>query len=113
MRRERPPIAIHERVTALANATHWSKKHFDDYIQTALEAGGDLDKPERLRCQRCITCFYLRRGRVAGAAITTTTCRYCFLDMSFPTTNVDELCHACAKGADLCAQCGGQMEFKK
>lgn len=70
----------------------------------------DPERTDRLEDQQCQVCYY--GSRIGGAAITTTECGICGVEMTFGNTNVDILCERCAREKNVCKHCGADMEYK-
>ncbi len=73
-----------------------------------------MDKMRRTRlvASLCPSCFYLPPA-VAGMAISEQPCGLCGQNETYPTTNVDLLCLACAKRKQLCKHCGADVELRE
>lgn len=96
---------------ALENATYRSKRYYEDVLQKADAASTDAMRRERLDACQCKTCFYLT-GRFGGAACSERPCANCGTPVTHGSTDVDVLCHDCAKELGLCCHCGSDVELK-
>jgi hypothetical protein len=72
----------------------------------------DKDKQQRLEETICRTCFYFRRSRIGGAAITRWCCGVCGRTQTAPSTATDKVCRPCGQEHLLCVQCGGDLETR-
>jgi hypothetical protein len=71
----------------------------------------DAKKEQRLRAQRCKTCFYIDDG-IGGQAITRSKCDICEKEVINASTDVDYICEECAKEYNLCRHCGGSIDMQ-
>ena len=97
---------------SVERATDSARYIAEESIKDTLAFTTDAHKDNRLAAVECKTCFYLRSGRAGGSAITTTNCRVCDEDISFPSTNVDHLCKQCGAVQELCVRCGGDLHMR-
>lgn len=72
----------------------------------------DSESTLRLAKCECKTCFYLRRSRVGGAAMTTWYCGVCGREGLHGSTATPRACIDCAKEHSLCSHCGGDLEMR-
>lgn len=70
----------------------------------------DPQKKLRKEEQECVICFYSQR--VGGAACSFRPCGICDKELSSGNTDVSVLCLECAAKAQLCKQCGCDIDFK-
>lgn len=91
--------------------TWYAKELAKDSLKRVFNFLHDEEKKKRLEEEfECAACWYLRRPRLAGQALTNTKCRVCFKDMLFHNTDVDKTCKDCAKEYGLCCYCGGDIQ---
>lgn len=83
-----------------------------DTLESAALLQSDRDQVKRLAEQLCETCYYLRKGGIAGAAITTQPCGICHIDQIYSSTATHALCQPCALKHELCKQCGADIELR-
>lgn len=93
------------------HATHFNRKHLDEWIANAERAWLDSDRDERRAGCLCRWCFYAVGSRIGGAAMTTRKCDSCGEDQMFASTATDPLCRICAERLGLCKRCGGDVEM--
>ena len=55
----------------------------------------------------------LKKPSIAGDAISYGNCQVCNKKMTFPNTNVDDLCASCSAKTKRCKYCGEQITDKK
>lgn len=70
----------------------------------------DPNRKERMAAQQCVVCW--KAGRIGGAACTSRQCGLCDTTLHSGSTNIDVLCHECARRAKLCRHCGADLELK-
>jgi hypothetical protein len=80
-------------------------------INTAEQLKTDAEKEQRLAAQQCRCCYYLRKVRIGGAAMTERPCGSCDTPMFFSSTATDVLCPECAQKQSLCKQCGARIDI--
>ena len=99
-------------LATISRSTYISKSMIESRVREAEAVINDSEKNKRLKQQECPACYYLR-GRVGGAAMTTTECGLCGKIIHFSSTCVDVVCEDCAKRNNLCKHCGGDIECKQ
>jgi hypothetical protein len=79
-------------------------------VEEAVDAyRGDAERAAREARGECKTCFYLRRSRFGGAAMTDWSCGLCAVTSMHRNTSVPTVCLSCAKEHQLCSYCGGDV----
>lgn len=96
----------------VAYATGKGKRYVEETLLSAHKLATDEDRKERLEKSLCLSCFYLFKSRMGGAAITNRDCASCDKEMTFSSTATDLLCLPCAQTNCLCARCGADVELK-
>lgn len=94
------------RATTLANG--WKR----DTLKTAEKLKVDAERDKRVAEQLCETCYYLRKGGLAGQAITTQPCGICAAPQTYSSTATHVLCLSCAVSNELCKRCGADFDLK-
>lgn len=95
------------RATSMANhIAENAQKQVDGYRL-------DSEIAERSRVKRCRSCFYFRRSRIGGAAMTRWFCGVCGSPQSASSTATDTVCRTCSDAYNLCTQCGGDLEGRE
>lgn len=94
------------------HATDLAKHYAETTVTYALEYLADPEKQKREEVPECRSCFYLKRQRVGGAAMTWKPCGVCGVEMSFGSTNTDDVCRDCAKKHELCKHCGADLHLR-
>ncbi len=94
-------------------ATVQGKQYTEQALLSAKKLSTDEERTERLNECLCLSCFYLRRVRIGGAAMTSKECATCDTVMQFSSTATDMLCPPCAKENALCKRCGADIELKQ
>jgi len=94
----------------LRRRTWLSNREIADYLKKAERLSGDLDQAKRRAAQQCKVCFYLRAGRLAGAAMTSEPCACCGVSQMYGSTATNLLCNPCANKHNLCIGCGADVE---
>lgn len=88
--------------------------HCRDYIAHVVARYNQLtldpDRKERIAQQQCVVCW--KTSRIGGAACTSRQCGLCDTTLHSGSTNIDVLCHECARRAKLCRHCGADLELK-
>ena len=97
----------------IAHATGKGKRYVDKALLGAKKLSTDEDRMERLEKCLCLSCFYLFKERIGGAAITHRECASCDKEMQFSSTATDLLCLSCATNNSLCSRCGADIELKE
>ena len=96
--------------TTIENSTFRNKKHVEKLRNKIDSYDKDPYKAVRQGEMLCKHCFYIINDRVAGQAFCTKKCSNCGREMSFGTTDADELCMQCAKELNCCKYCGAKMD---
>jgi predicted nucleic acid-binding Zn ribbon protein len=97
----------------VAQATGRGKRYVEQTLLSAKKLSTDEDRKERLEKSLCLSCFYLFKARIGGAAMTQRDCAGCDKEMHFSSTSTDMLCLECAKFNCLCLRCGADVELKE
>ncbi len=98
---------------AISRATMMAREWMYSHLKTAEKIHNDTDRDRRKAEQLCATCFYLRKGSIAGQAITVQPCGLCAAPQTYSSTATDALCMGCAIGHCLCKKCGADVELKQ
>lgn len=98
---------------SVARATFVAKRWRDDTLKTAQKLDCDSEAKQRLSEQLCETCYYLRKGGLAGAAVTQQPCGICHDLQTYGSTATHTLCMKCAKKYELCKRCGADIGFRE
>lgn len=93
--------------------TYYSKQLADKRISSVTNYVADNNMKARLAKIECKSCFYLKTGRVGGAAMTQWFCGICGEEQRASSTNHDTICSACAKKHSLCKYCGGDIDLNE
>lgn len=96
----------------IAQANYISRMAIDSIKRSALEVAFDHKRNERLDAGKCLTCFYLKRGAIAGQAITEWACGNCGQTSSHPNTNTPRYCLECSKDYRICVGCGADINLR-
>lgn len=96
----------------VAHATGRGKRYVEDALEAAKNLASDTQKKERVEKGLCLSCFYLFKQRMGGAAITNRQCAGCETVMRFSSTATDLLCKPCANANALCCRCGADIGLK-
>lgn len=80
-----------------------------EHLQAALDYKADAEKKQRLKNGYCRTCFYLRRGLMAGQAFTAWECGICGAEKVHHHTGTPVVCAPCSKEHRICVECGGDI----
>ena len=97
-------------VYTMVSASERALSYVNEILNTAKEIDRDEKKDERLAKQECKACFYMQR--LGGAAMTSQPCMSCHEDQMYSSTSTDALCKPCAKSAELCKHCGGDINMR-
>jgi hypothetical protein len=97
----------------IAHATGRGRRYVETALSDAKKLASDEDRTERLTKGLCLSCFYLFKTRMGGAAMTQRDCAGCEKEMHFSSTATDLLCLACATHNALCTRCGADLELKE
>jgi diacylglycerol kinase len=97
---------------SVARATFTAAKQRQQALEIAAQLQADVRQQKRLQAALCVTCFYLRANRIAGAAVTQQPCGICEALQTYASTTTDILCLECAKSHQLCKHCGADAELK-
>jgi len=97
----------------VAHATGKGKRYVEKALLSAKKLATDEDRKERLEQCLCLSCFYLFKERIGGAAITHRDCASCDKEMRFLSTSTDLLCFTCATANRLCLRCGADLDLKE
>lgn len=92
--------------------TNRMKDYGEDAVRDALRWSTDAEKQKRKKEGECRTCFYLRSGRIGGAAITSYPCGLCGEICNSGSTNCNKLCRACGDKYQLCTYCGSDIDLR-
>lgn len=92
--------------------TDYMKHLGKEAVKNAARWQIDPDKKLRQKASECRTCYYLRRGRVGGAAMTSFPCGLCGEVQLAGSTNTDRLCLKCGLEHQLCVYCGADVELR-
>lgn len=90
--------------------TYYNKRHIGNIRIKLYNYDKDSDKLVRQENMICKHCYYIMTDRIAGQTFTTLNCNSCNKEMSFPTTDTDDLCMQCAKELNCCKHCGQKMD---
>jgi len=90
--------------------TSRNQRALHDYAQRAADLAGDSDRLRRLSEGECKACWYLGRGRIAGAAMTDADCVACGTTVTYSSIATNKLCAKCAHDLNVCIRCGGEKE---
>lgn len=107
---ERRAVKI-DRVS-VERATTFARSWRDDALKKAGKLELDTEAPERIKQQLCQTCYYLKKGGIAGQAITMQPCGVCNENQTYSSTATDVLCMGCARVYELCKKCGADIHLK-
>lgn len=91
------------------NITYYSQELANKRIASVASYVADSNKEARLKVSECPVCFYLKTGRVGGAAMTEWLCGICEEKQRASSTNHGTICATCAKTHNLCSYCGGDI----
>lgn len=94
----------------IKQSTEDATRRINEFLSTAEALKIDNQSRERHLQKLCRCCFYLRKIRVGGAAITYRECASCSKDMMFSSTATDELCDECAVKHRVCKRCSASMD---
>ena len=89
--------------------TNMWNNYAEETIKGVVNYLNDTNSAERRKVSICKVCFYLRPGRIGGAAMTTQPCAICEKDQTYGNTCTDPLCLPCAQREKLCKHCGGDV----
>jgi hypothetical protein len=94
-------------------ATHFGRRHLDEWIAAAERAWADKDRDERIAAQKCRWCFYARGrgGRIVGHGFTTRACASCEAPQTYSSTAANPLCMPCAQRLGLCVECCADIDL--
>ena len=98
--------------TSAETQTWDAKEYGEKIVANALKWVTDADKVQRKKALECKTCFYLKRGRIGGCAMTDFPCGICGIKCMAGSTNTDRLCANCSKEHQLCIYCGSDLELR-
>lgn len=87
-----------------------AQQQIEETILAAERLKSDIDQTTRLSEKKCRRCYYLRKVRIGGAAITERDCGSCGVTMTFGSTATDVICKNCATKLELCMQCGSRLD---
>lgn len=83
-----------------------------EIIKGAMAFLTDHDKKNRKAKLECKACYYMRTGRIGGAAMTQQACGICGDVVMYGSTNTDAMCRKCAEKYQLCVCCGADQELR-
>jgi hypothetical protein len=93
-------------------ATSLSRQHRASVTEKVQRMEQDVDRDARLEAGECLTCYYLRRPRVGGSAMTTWWCGLCGTPCRHGSTAVPKVCPPCSDANHLCRECGGDLDLR-
>lgn len=96
---------------SVSNRTGMNLEYANSHLRRALEYLSEPERKKRDEAGECKFCFYLRGGRIGGAAITQKPCDVCGTEMSFSSTAVDAVCKPCGAKHKLCVTCGADVDL--
>lgn len=91
---------------SVQRATDHAKYYVETTAEQLMRYWQDPERKDRLASGECRFCFYMMRGRIGGAAMTSRPCAVCEKDVIYGSTNTDVLCLPCATEHQLCKHCG-------
>jgi hypothetical protein len=92
--------------------TSIARQHVAEVRQNVTDLDADARRAVRLATGECPCCFYLRSGRVGGAAMTTWFCGVCGKQDMHGSTATPKLCRECSTTHELCRECGGDLAMR-
>lgn len=92
--------------------THSSKSAVESTIRRAEACKRDDASEARRKARECVSCYYLRAGRLVGQAFTDWKCFACGREGMHPNTGVPRLCTECADENGACVECGADIELR-
>lgn len=93
----------------VAKVTERNRSAGDSIVLSAMSFLKDPEKRVRLEYGKCRYCYYLRKGAMAGQAITQWSCGVCLKDGSWANTNTPRICDDCSKKHRICVSCGADV----
>lgn len=98
-------------IEVVRDATRFNRQRLEEWIGNAERAFADLDRSERMERHECRWCFYARRTRSAGQAITSKPCDSCGNVETYPTTATDRVCRPCGERLGICVLCAADIDL--
>lgn len=108
---KRPPKTDAQLLRDINDESFMNKKQLNEIVESARRAEEDADQTERLKARECKLCFYIRKHRIGGAAMTDAECQGCQKVMGFSSTATDKFCRDCSDKYRVCTRCGADMEL--
>ncbi len=93
--------------------TYQMKEFGEERVRCAAAYILDANKEKRLKEFECKSCYYFRRGGMAGQAFWNWSCAVCGEDQMHHNTNTPRVCFSCCDTHQLCQRCGGDIEQRR